>query len=433
VAGTNRLRAAALVLAMVLALVVIVGALFTAATPQAHAQTSQPERFAPGEVLVKFKAGTTGEERAAAHRKNDAEVEEIIPDLGVRVVEVPVGKEQSSVAAYERNPNVSFAEVNTIFRIAEAVVPDDPEFNNQWQYNNTGQSGGELDADIDALEAWQVTDGSVPVGSDTVDIAILDTGIDQEHVDLQAKLSVDNQKDFTGSKTLDDMNSHGTHVAGSAAAVTNNGTGVAGTCPACSLYNAKVLEEDGSGKLSWVASGIMWAANHDAEVISMSFGGPSGSDALKKAVNYAWNHDSVLVAAAGNEGSRKPFYPAYYAKVIAVASTDRNDTRASSSNYGKSWVDVAAPGVSILSTLPGNAENPGGRYGVKSGTSMATPHVAGEAGLLWSTASYGTSNQSVRDRLEGTAEDIEGTGTCQGRINANFALDSATPTVKNTC
>jgi thermitase len=428
------LRVAALVLAGAVALLVV-GALFSAGTRAAHAQS---ERFVPGEVLVKFEPGTSGVERAEAHRQNDAEVEELIPDIGVRVVEVPVGREQSTVAAYERNPNVSYAELNTIIRIAHHGVPSDPMVAEQWQYNNTGQSGGKVDADIDAFEAdgsgaWHLTRGS-----STIDIAILDTGIDASHEDLQGK--VVRTQNFTRSKTLEDKNGHGTHVAGIAAAATDNATGGAGTCPECSLYNVKVVGNDGTGRLSWLAKGIVWAADPDgdpntadgAEVISMSLGSKSGSSALRDAVNKAWEKGVVLVAAAGNYSSKRAFYPAYYSKVIAVASTNQSDVRSPSSNYGKGWVDVAAPGVNILSTLPANSDNPEGRYGIKSGTSMATPHVAGEAGLLWST-SFGTSNQSVRDRLEGTAEEIERTGTCQGRINAYSAVDPATTSSKNIC
>jgi thermitase len=413
---------AALVLAGGVALLVV-GALglFTAGTHPAHAQ-APPEGFVPGEILVKFEPGASGQEIAAAHRQNDGQVEQIIPDIGVRVVDVPVGREQSIAAAYERNPNVSYAEVNGIIRVADHPT-NDPRVGEQWPYNNTGQTGGTHDADIDAFEAWHVTEGS-----DAVAIAILDTGIDQSHEDLQAKIATN--YNFTTSKTVDDRNGHGTHVAGSAAAVTGNGIGVAGACPNCLLYNVKVVGNDGVGRLSWLAKGITWAANNGAEVINMSLGSSSGSRTLRDAVNYAWEEGVVLVAAAGNQGVKRPRYPAYYPNVIAVASTDHNDVKAKSSNYG-GWVDVAAPGKSILSTAPDHRNRTWGKgvkYATLGGTSMATPHVAGEAGLLWST-SYGLTNQSVRDRIEGTADPIVGTGTrwVHGRINANCAVAPTPP------
>jgi thermitase len=431
------LRVAALALAGVLAL--LVGgalALFTPGTHPAHAQTP-PERFVPGEVLVKFEPGASGQERAEAHRQNAGEVEEIIPDIGVRVVEVPVGREQSIVAAYERNPNVSYAEVNTIIRIADHPT-DDPRVGQQWQYRHTEEdstTGQEIDApDIDAFEAWHVTQGTRD--PDAVAIAILDTGIDLDHEDLQAKIAM--SRNFTKSRTVNDKNGHGTHVAGSAAAVTNNGVGVAGTCPGCILYNGKVVGEDGSGKLSWLVSGIIWAANNDADVINMSLASSIDSDSLETAVDYAWDQGSVLVAAAGNDGGKRISYPAHYDNVIAVASTDRNDVKALSSNYGD-WVDVAAPGVSILSTAPDHRSTLWPkrvkRYRTLSGTSMATPHVAGVAGLVWAAKdSSGAANlcstkDCVRARIEGTADQITGTGSLwvHGRINANDAVTPPPP------
>ena len=442
----NRLRVAVITAALVLgsAVALLAGgalALFTAGTHPADAQTP-PEDFVPGEVLVKFEPGATGQEIAEAHRRNGGQVEEVIPDIGVRVVDVPVGREQSSAAAYERNPNVSYAELNTIFRVAEHGT-NDPRVGEQWQYNNTGQTGGKVDADIDAFEAWHVTRGS-----NTVAIAIVDTGIDQSHEDLNSKIV--KSRNFTTSRTVDDKNGHGTHVAGSAAAITDSDAvtgdeiGVAGTCPDCVLYNAKVVGNDGSGTLSWLAKGIAWSVdpNNDgntddgAEVINMSLGSSSGSRTLKAAVKNAWEKGVVLVAAAGNKGGRKPFYPAYYDDyVIAVASTDRNDVKAPSSNYGD-WVDVAAPGVSILSTAPDHSSAIWGKrakvYGTLSGTSMATPHVAGVAGLVWSSTLCGTGdNTCVRNRIEGTADPIDGTGTkwVHGRVNAYDAVyDTITPT-----
>ena len=173
--------------------------------------------------------------------------------------------------------------------------------------------------------------------------------------------------------------------------------------------NVKVLDDTGSGYYSWIANGITWAADNGAKVINMSLGGSSASSTLKRAVNYAWGKGVVLAAAAGNSGNRSPTYPAYYPNCIAVAATDSNDLKTSWSSFG-SWVDVAAPGVDILSTFPNHSYQIGKALGYDkgSGTSMATPHVAGLAALVWATG-YGTSNTSVRARIEGNADPILGT------------------------
>jgi subtilisin family serine protease len=179
----------------------------------------------------------------------------------------------------------------------------------------------------------------------------------------------------------------------------------------------KVLGDNGNGSWSWISNGIVWAADNGAKVISMSLGGHSGSSTVQNAVNYAWSKGVVVVAAAGNDGNTTRNYPAYYTNAIAVAATNDNDAKASFSNYG-SWVDVAAPGVSILSTKPSG-------YGRLSGTSMATPHVAGVAGLVWSTGLCGTTdNACVRTQIEALADPISGIGSywTYGRINAARSL-----------
>jgi thermitase len=406
-------------LAIVLALVL---ALSSGGLGQTSAQA--PTDFAAGEILVKFQPGTPANAIAEAHRQNGGQVQEIIPGINVQVVRVPVGHETDRVAAYARNPNVLFAEVNGLYYAV--WVLNDPRVGEQWQYNNTGQTGGTSDADIDAFEAWDVI-----TGTSTVAIAILDSGIDQSHEDLKSK--IEKNVNFTTSRTVDDKYGHGTHVAGSAAAITNNSLGVAGTCPDCVLYNVKVLSDSGIGFTSWIAKGIIWAADNGARVINMSLGG-GGSSTLESAVNYAWGKGVVLAAAAGNSGTSDPLYPAFYDNVIAVAATDHNDAKASFSNYG-AWVDVAAPGVNILSTAPDHRNRiwgSGVKYAMGSGTSMATPHVAGVAGLVWSTSLCSTVDPNdneaicVRSRIEDKADGISGTGTywTKGRINAHKAVSA---------
>lgn len=374
------------------------------------------DEFVPGEVLVKFRPGTPASEVAAAHRQAGGESRETIPGIDVQVVRVPPGRERAAAETYRRNPNVAFAEVNGFYSAIQASwTPNDPLYSQQWQYPK-----------IQAPEAWAVITGSASVA-----IAILDTGIDQSHEDLRYKIV--KNINFTSSKTVDDKYGHGTHVAGSAAAATNNGLGVAGTCPNCVLYNVKVLEDNGSGSWSAIANGIIWAANSGAKVINMSLGGSSPSSTVESAVNYAWGKGVVLVAAAGNSGSDLPTYPAYYSNVIAVAATDQNDNKASFSNYG-TWVDIAAPGVSILSTAPDHPNRiwgKGVKYGTLSGTSMASPHVAGTAGLVWSTGACDNDpspNTCVRSRIENGADKILGTGNywSSGRLNAYNAVAGST-------
>ncbi len=380
--------------------------------PDASAQA--PQQHVRGEILVKFKAGASAASIADAHRRGGGAALRTIGGVGVQVVRVPAGQEQERVAAYRANLSVEFAEVNGIWHAF--ALPNDPLVGQQWQYHNTGQTGGTPDADIDASEAWDVTTGSTDVA-----IAILDTGIDRSHEDLAAKIT--KVMNFTTSRRPDDRFGHGTHVAGSAAAISNNGIGVAGTCQACVLYNVKVLSDNGSGQWDWIANGINWAADNGANVISMSLGGTLGSSTVEAAVNYAWGKGVVIVAAAGNSGSSAPSYPAFYANVIAVASTNHTDVKSGFSNWG-SWVDVAATGEQILSTAPDHRNTiwgTGVKYGTISGTSMATPHVAGIAGLIWSTTLCAAGdNACVRSRIETKADPIAGTGLywTYGRVNA---------------
>jgi thermitase len=355
--------------------------------------------FVPDEIMVKFKPGTTLSEIAKIHRQFGGRVNGTIASIGVQVVSIAAGTVPDKVRAYSAQRQVAYAEPDYL---AEAInVPDDSDFGMQWDLNK-----------IEAPQAWDVT-----TGSSDVHIAILDTGVDLDHADLANKII--SSINFSGSTTVDDVYGHGTHVAGIAAAVTNNGTGVAGLGYNSTIMNVKVLGDSGSGYYSWIASGITWAADNGAQVINMSLGGPSSSLTLEEAINYAWSKGVVVVAAAGNSGMSSPFYPAYCNNCIAVAATDVNDALPSWSNYGD-WVDVAAPGVSIYSTLKD------GNYGYKSGTSMASPHATGLAALLFTTVSDSNGNSrlndEVRQRMEATCDNIGLTGIGSGRINAAKAV-----------
>jgi subtilisin family serine protease len=296
--------------------------------------------------------------------------------------------------SYRNNPDVLAVEPNYVYSIDQAAT--DPNVNQQWAWGR-----------INAPAAWAVTRGDPAVV-----IAVIDTGIQTNHPDLDAKI-VPGYDFVQNDADASDGNGHGTHVAGSAAAETNNNLGGAGMCPNCRLMPIRVLGDGGSGSLANVARGIIYAADNGARVVNLSLGG-GGATTLQNAVNYAWSKGVFLACAAGNSNTNRFSYPAAYDNCFAVAATTSNDARASFSNYG-SWVEIAAPGSQIFSTYTG------ARYGTLSGTSMAAPHVAGLAGLL---ASQGLSNTQIRDRLCASADRIAGTGsawTC-GRINADRAV-----------
>ncbi|MCG0277646.1 MAG: S8 family peptidase, partial [Thermanaeromonas sp.] len=361
-----------------------------------------PVEASSGErVLVKFFANVSREEVDRVHKDNGGRVIELIPELGVEVVEVPQGKAVEKAACYARNPHVEFAEPDYV---AQAVfVPNDPYFEKQWAMIR-----------IQAPQAWDLSTGDRRVA-----VAILDTGIDQDHEDLAGQIVAN--VNFTNSRTVDDRFGHGTHVAGIAAAVTDNALGVAGLGYRTALYNVKVLGDEGQGFYSWVARGILWAARNGAKVINISLGGPRPSKILERAVKLAWSKGVIIVAAAGNDSTSSPFYPAAYPECIAVAASDFGDARAFFSNYGP-WVDIAAPGVDIFSTTP-NHNSYIHSYGIAlgydylSGTSVASPQVAATAALVWSRYPY-LQNEEVRWRVERAVDPAFGFDTVVGRVNA---------------
>ena len=360
-----------------------------------------------GELMIKFRGGTTDGQRDAMLRAHGGRRLQRLEKLEIDAVEFPQLRKARGAAveklinALKSQAQVEFVEPNYVY--TTELAPNDPGTAQQYAWNT-----------IDANEAWDVHSGN----SSTV-IAIVDTGIQRNHPDLDAKI-VSGYDFVSNDNAADDGNGHGTHVAGTAAAETGNSTGGAGTCPDCKLMPVRVLDNNGSGSLANVANGIRWAADNGAKVINLSLGGP-GSSTVQSAVDYAWSKGVFLACAAGNSNtsSTSSAYPAAYANCFAVASTTNTDARSSFSNYG-GWVEVAAPGSNIYSTWINSG------YNTISGTSMATPHVAGLAGLL---ASSGLSNAQIRSRICSTSDAIAGTGTqwsC-GRINAYRAVSSGTP------
>lgn len=363
------------------------------------ASASAAPEFMPGELLVKYRAGSLLS-ALAVNASIGAKVIEVSPYSGVYRLRLPRNVSVASAAAeLSSRPDVEYAEPNFIARAT--ATPNDTYYNNSIMWGLFKVQAG---------AAWDITQGS-----SAVRVAVLDTGADTSHPDLSGKVVL--QWDFAYDDSVpEDTNGHGTHTAGTVGARTNNGVGVASIGWNTSLMIGKVLNNSGSGAYSDIADGIYWAAANGAKVINMSLGGSGGSSTLLNAVNSAWSSGLVIVAAAGNNGNTAPSYPAYYANCIAVAATDSSDRRASFSNYG-SWVDCAAPGVNIASTYPGNS------YVYMSGTSMASPNVAGLAALVWSTG-YGYSNSSVRSRITSTGDLVtSGFGSYPTRrINAYNAV-----------
>ncbi|MDQ3428319.1 MAG: S8 family serine peptidase [Actinomycetota bacterium] len=414
-------------------------------------------RFVPGEILVKPRAGVPEQALEVLNRQNNARVAERLPGIGVSVIDLPADLPvQAAVRRYEGSRGIQYAEPNFLL-FPEADPPNDPAYNKLYGLNNTGQTGGTADADIDAPEVWDTTTGT----ADTV-VAVIDEGIDVNHPDLNGNIWT-NSGEVPGNNIDDDKNGyvddvhgwdfyhddatvydaadgdkHGTHVAGTIAAEGNNGEGVTGVNWRASIMPLKFLGPD-YGSIPGAVKAIDYAVAEGAKISNNSWGcGGSGcySKTLKAAIDRADGAEHLFVAAAGNDGTDNdatPQYPANYdsPNVISVAATNNQDSLASFSNYGKNSVDLGAPGVGILSTLPGNG------YGSYSGTSMATPHVTGVAALLKSqNPTY--SDEEMKDQILRYSEpknSLQGKMATGGRLNAyaaltgQQALDSTRPTI----
>lgn len=266
-------------------------------------------------------------------------------------------------------------------------------------------------------QGWELTKGR-----ENVIIAVVDTGVDFKHPEFKNKL-VDGINIVNSSRSPMDDDGHGTHVAGIISANTNNNEGIAGITWYNKIMPIKVLDQSGAGTLSDVAEGIFWATDHGAKVINLSLGNYAESKYLHDAVKYAYSKDVVLVAASGNDNTDKLGYPAAYPEVLAVSAIDPYENRAQFSNYGN-YIDVVAPGVNIPSTYPNN------QYAALSGTSMASPHVAGLAGLIRAQNPYLT-NKEVISIIRKTASDLGAPGKDTlygyGQINIKEAINAAIP------
>jgi subtilisin family serine protease len=384
-----RLTLSSLLLAATTAAIIV----FTGSASGTSARLTASPRFAPNELLVKFKPGTSPHDIRAALWRADAHRVGRVHGLGVSVVRVPDGLSDAALAALQQTPAVVYAERNPI--VQGFAVPNDYWWPSEWSQIK-----------VNAPKAWDTTTGT----SGAV-IAVVDTGVDLAQPDLQGSF-VPGYDTVNGDSDPSDDDGHGTLVAGVAAARGNNTIGVASYCWNCSLMPVKGLGAQLSGTTAQAAAGITWAADHGARVINMSWGTTSDSSTLSSAINYAHSKGVVLVAAAGNYGTTGKVYPAAYPSVIGVAGTDGTDSLYSWSSYG-SWVKVAAPGCNYTTGRSG-------WYGTFCGTSSASPAVAGIAGLLVSQFPNATNTQ-IEQAIESSAVNV-GSFVQYGRVDAAAAL-----------
>jgi len=398
----------------------------TASTPSFRAQTvgtsGSPGSIRAGHILVRFKTTPAQAVLDQLNAAFGAKAVGKIAEIGVTHLQVPPQAGLALLEHLRQRPDVEFAEFDS--EVQAFLQPNDPYYSTMFtssHYGNVDQWGPVA---VSAPTAWDLT-----LGDPNVVIAIVDTGVDSSHPDLASKIV--GQYSYVGNSAKDGFG-HGTHCAGIAAAATNNDVGIAGMCPNCGILSVKVLNDQGSGYISDVASGITYAASHGARVISLSLGGPGRSSTLQSALDYAIANNSLPVCAMGNSGSSSNTpEPGYWHDCLSVIATGQTGAKASFSNYGVK-ADVAAPGVAILSTMPTYPVTLTTTYGYSmnydalSGTSMATPMVAGVAGLVLSQNSNLTPGQ-----VAGIIEASSGDGVSWssnlafGVVNAYKAVSSA--------
>lgn len=366
-----------------------------------------------------------------------------VPDLG-RIYRIEFDRKpgqpiEEVLQAYRSDPNVEYAELNYIICVSSAAAsprePNDPFYPAQWSLDK-----------IDAAQAWDISTGGLP----TI-VAVVDSGVDYNHRDLHNNMWI-NQAELTGLAGVDDDQNgyvddiygynfvynnadpvddhgHGTHCAGIIAAQADNGLDIAGICWNTKIMAIKFLGSLGEGTTADAVLSVYYAVANGADIISCSWGSGEESKALQDALDYAYSQGVFVVAAAGNDNSNQPYYPAGYPHVISVTATDSEDKKWSLSNYGD-WIDIAAPGVDILS-LRAEGTSEGGTYGryttIMSGTSMAAPHVAGACALMLS-ANPELSYAKLYDMLVKTTDPIA-PGICDsdGRLNLFKAVHAVIP------
>src|SRR5262245_31265417 len=394
----------------------------------------------PGEVLVRWKPGLRASVQADAMAPLGASMVARYDVIGVELLRVDGVAAEEAVARLSQDPRVEYAEPNYLWTIDR--TPDDPRYPEQYGLHNDGQTGGISGDDIGAERAWDKF-----TGDPQLLIGDIDTGADYDHPDLAANIWTNpgeipgNHIDDDHNGYVDDVhgydflnhdgdprddNGHGTHTAGTIAAVGNNGLGVTGVVWRAKIVILKFLGSNGAGPTSAAVEALQYAVRMGVRLTNNSWGGGIYSRALEDAITAAGAAGSLFIAAAGNsraDTDRTPQYPGALPEdcIVTVAATDHADQLASFSNFGATTVDLAAPGVDVLSTFPGGA------YRLLSGTSMATPHVTGAAAFLMGRFPAMEAAQ-VKARLLQFVDPVPGlTGRCVtgGRLDLN--LSSADP------
>ncbi|MFH1359154.1 MAG: S8 family peptidase [archaeon] len=428
----------------------------TRAQPSVNVDNYQDSDYVPREVIVKYKGDVIGNgNEVLLKNKNEIVVYEYVEkpvgserigDGEVYNLKFSDGEVSEIIKNYEMMEEIEYAEPNYIFKsyFQTSVIPNDASYSLKWGLMN-----------INSEKAWNLT-----TGNSSVSIAIIDTGVDWNHPDLSLNIwnNTDEGCDDTtdadgngyngdcrgydfvnvssGCSASDDCNTednnpmdyqtHGTHCAGIASAVSNNNLGVTGACWNCSIMPVRAGYEDLTGRgslaLTDVVQALYYATNNSATIISMSFGG-SHSVTMQAAINDSYTNGSILVASSGNDGANSAQYPCAYDNVICIAAIDSDNSSASYSNYG-TWVDLAAPGTSIYSTYFDDT------YVAQSGTSMATPMVAGSIGLIKSL--FSKNQTQVKSALNDTGTAVDFNGVSINRIDiysAILSLDNINPNV----
>ena len=422
-----------------------ISALALATTANANIQQVD---VVPGEFIVRLKPNVMEMGTAALSKSLGAFVKSSIPSQNIVVVKRPVFETTfSGVKALAQNDLVDIAEPNFIYKANR--LSDDPMMGQLWGLRNIGQkdSSGKVGIagfDIGVEQAWDIT-----TGSDKMIVAVIDTGVDFNHPDLKDNLWT-NETELNGKAGVDDDNNgviddihgfnaitgkgdamddqgHGSHVSGTIGAKGNDGKGIVGVNWNVKIMAVKFLDHNGSGTLENALKAIDYATKMGAKVMSNSWGGGGFSQTLFDSIKRSNDAGAIFIAAAGNDSSNNdsnPSYPASYdvPNIISVAAIDNQGAKASFSNYGKRTVHLGAPGVNIYSST-------GGAYDSWSGTSMATPHVAGVAALVWSNEPSLTAIE-LKQRLLQTARPIaglKGKTKTGGLVNAFFAVTNKTP------
>jgi thermitase len=374
------------------------------------AQGNKPQ-FAPGQIIVQERAGANSASVTSALANVGGKLLKNITQTKHHVISVPPGQIDKIMAALEDTGLFSVVERDGL--ASGESTPNDPSFASQWHLPK-----------VNAPAAWTSIVGS------SQPIAVIDSGVYLTHPDLAPRLTAGWNFLLNSPNVADDLG-HGTATAGTLGAVSNNLTGVAGVTWSNPIMPLVVLDSADYASYSNIASAITYAADHGARIVNISISGSTSSSTLQSAVNYAWNKGTVVFAAAGNNASSAPMYPANCTNVVAVAATDSNNALASFSNYG-SWIDLSAPGVSILTTTSTAG------YGYWNGTSFSSPIAAG-VGALVLAARPSLSAQGLVSLLEQNTDNIGSSSIFgYGLVNAGksvaaaLAMSSVVPAVSIT-